>query len=100
METGHHSFLVVPSTRSGNRHKMEHGRFPLNTRQHFHAVQVMEHWHGLPREAMQPPILEVFESHLDVVLGRVALGAPAEQGLDQRASRGPLQFRPFGDSEI
>jgi len=28
-----------------------------------------EHWHRLPREAVQSPSLEIFESHLDIVLG-------------------------------
>lgn len=36
----------------GNAHKLEHRRFPLNTRQHFCAVQLKEHWSSLPREVV------------------------------------------------
>ena len=44
---------MEPSTRKrDNGHDLEHGRFPLNIRKHFCAVQMMEHWHRLPREVL------------------------------------------------
>jgi len=49
-------FLVVPSNRTrGNGHKLQYRRFLQNTRKHFCAVRVMEHWHRLPREVVEPP---------------------------------------------
>jgi len=55
---------VVPRA-SSNEHSLEHKKFPLNTRQHFCAVRVTEHWHRLPRSSS----LETFRSHLDMGLG-------------------------------
>lgn len=73
---------MVPSARTDStEHQLEHRRSQPNTRQHFLAVQVTEHWHWLPREAVQPPALEIFESHLDVVLGHVA-GCPCSAGVE------------------
>ena len=49
-------FPVLPSGRTrGNGHKLKHKGFPLNIRKHFCTVQVMEHWHRLPREAVEAP---------------------------------------------
>ena len=46
----------VPSARKkGNRHQLEHRRFPLNTRKHFSALSVREYRHRLPRVAMVSP---------------------------------------------
>lgn len=39
-----------------------------------------EHWHGLPREVMEPLCLEIFKSHLDIVLGNCLYLALLEQG--------------------
>lgn len=44
-------------------------KFCLNIRKHFFTHQVTEHWHGLPGEVVESPSLEMFKSHLDVVLG-------------------------------
>lgn len=55
---------VVPRA-SSNEHSLEHKKFPLNTKQHFCAVRVTEHWHRLTRS----PSLETFISHLDMGLG-------------------------------
>ncbi|KFQ87900.1 hypothetical protein N337_08700, partial [Phoenicopterus ruber ruber] len=52
-----------------NGHNLQHRRFPLNIREHFFTVRVTELWHRLPREAVESPSLEIFKSHLDVVLG-------------------------------
>ena len=52
-----------------NGHKLKHRRFCLNIRKHFFTVRVTEHWHRLPREAMESPSLEMLRSHLGTVLG-------------------------------
>ena len=63
-------YSVVPSDRTrGNGHKLKHGRFPLNIGKRFFAVRVTEHWHRLPREVVESPSLDIFKSHLDMVLG-------------------------------
>jgi len=61
---------VLPSDRTrGSGHKLKHKRFPLSIRKHFFTVRVTEHWHRLPREAVDSPSLQIFKSHLNVVLG-------------------------------
>ena len=44
-------------------------RFLLNVWKHFFTVRVTEHWHSLPREAVESLCLEILKSHLDMVLG-------------------------------
>ncbi|KFV74415.1 hypothetical protein N308_04920, partial [Struthio camelus australis] len=54
-----------------NGHKLNHRQFHLNLRKNFFSVRVTEHWNRLPREAVESPSLEIFQTHLDAILGNV-----------------------------
>ena len=60
----------MPGTRTrGNGHKLELKEIPSNGK-YFCAVQVPKH--TLPIEVVASPSLEIFKSHLDMVLGDLA----------------------------
>jgi len=55
------SVVLSDRTRS-NGHKLKHGRFCLNIRNHFFTVTVTKHRHRLPREVVESPSFKIFQS--------------------------------------
>ena len=67
-EDGARLSSVVPSNRKkGKGHKLKHRKFCLNTRKNFFPLRVTEPWNRLPREVVESPSLEIFQTRL--VLG-------------------------------
>ena len=62
-------FSVVPSDRTvRSGHKLQHGKLLLNMGKNVFTLRVTEPCHRLPREAVEPPSLGAFKTHLDGIL--------------------------------
>jgi len=68
-EDGAKLFSVVPSDRTrGNRHRLKQRKFRLKMRKNFFTLRVTEPWPRLPREAVESPSLEIFQTRLNKIL--------------------------------
>ncbi|KFR03796.1 hypothetical protein Y956_13125, partial [Nipponia nippon] len=54
-----------------NGFKLKEGRFRLDIKKKFFTVRVVNHWHRLPREAVDAPSLETFQARLDGALSNL-----------------------------
>ena len=62
-------FSVIPTDKTrGSGHKLENGKFQLNTRKNFFTLRVTEHWNRLPGQVVVSSFLEIFKTHLDAFL--------------------------------
>lgn len=52
----------------GNGYKLQDGRFTPDIRKNFFMEIVAKHWNRLQGEVVEPPSLEIFNKHVDVVL--------------------------------
>jgi len=53
----------------GSSLKLHQGSFRSAIRKNFFTDRVIKHWNKLLREVDEPPSLEVFISHVDMVFG-------------------------------
>ncbi|KGL84265.1 hypothetical protein N309_09568, partial [Tinamus guttatus] len=51
-----------------NGYKLKHRKFHLHVKKNFFPVRVTEPWHRLPREVVEAPSLEIFQTRLDATL--------------------------------
>ena len=58
----------------GNDLKLCQKRFRLGARKNLFLERKVSYWHRLPREVVESPSLEVFQSRVDVALRDVGSG--------------------------
>lgn len=73
--------LFCSARTGGSGCKLECRKFHLNIKEHFFTVQVTKQCHRLPREIVEYSSLEIFRSHLDMVVGSLLEVSVLEQGI-------------------
>jgi len=63
----------------GSGHKLRQRKVQLNMRKNFFPLRVTEPWPRLPREVVESPSVEIFQTLLDKSCA-AALGDPASAG--------------------
>lgn len=86
--------LCLVAETGGSGHKLEHWRFHVDTRKHFCAVQVMEHWYRLLR-VCGVSSLEISLRCLDTGLSTLLWVSLLKQGLDLVDSEAPSQINHY-----
>ncbi|KGL78528.1 hypothetical protein N309_15566, partial [Tinamus guttatus] len=51
-----------------NECKLKHRKFHLHVRKNFFTMRVMEPWNRLPKEVVESPSPEIFQTRLDATL--------------------------------
>lgn len=88
------SSAVSDSRTRFNRQKLERRMFCTNTGKNF-TVKVIELWNRLPREVMETPSPEIFNTFLDTYQYNSLQGPCFSRGLNLIISRDPFQFLQF-----
>jgi len=73
----------------GNVFKLRRGRFRLDTKKKYFTMRMVRHLHGLLRDVVDPPSLEVSKARLDQALGNLWCTAGE---LDQMTFKGSFQL--------
>jgi len=55
----------------GNGVKLKQGRFRMDIRKKFFTMRAVKNWNGLPREVVEAPSLETFQTRLDSALSNL-----------------------------
>ncbi|KAF4800881.1 hypothetical protein TURU_039872 [Turdus rufiventris] len=84
-------FFSVPSDRTrSSGHKRNHKKFHLNMRKNFCTLKMAEQQNRLPREAVESPSIEIFNTHLDAFLSEL-LQVTLLRAIGLMISRDPFQ---------